>query len=385
MVHNHNFRFGLSDDKNDRGECPKCHRKDFTPYKDYKTNQLVDKQECGKCSHVGLESEGHCNYHLPPKEYFKKYPEKRQYFFGNEQDNYQNKYSNHQNYFSNRKNNYFNYRNNFYNDRNTFCNNSYKVDLEVLMERFNKCDYIPNDYLHTSASDSLELCSLGKYLLSKNIDREDIVEMYKDMYIRSNYFSQTLYYLTDSTHKVRSAKIMDYDSEGHRIHYGKENKPTNTDNQQSNIFRADASWLHKKYEKEIKEVNKDFSFKFVNTVFGYENLLQTIKCYGVKQTVVWAFEAEKTASIIHLLYKRKYPHLAMIGLGGEGNLSTNMLLGLKELEINSVLAFPDKGCLMDWKEKSEKISNYLGIEILVSDKVETSRLKSGADLVDFVL
>jgi hypothetical protein len=411
MVHNSNFRFGLSDDKNDRGICPKCGRKDFTPYKDYETNQLIDKQVCGKCSHIGLESEGHCNYHLPPREYFNQHPERRQYFFGNEQGNYSNKqnnypnnYFNYPNKYSNHWNNFTNNPNNFYNNPNRFGNesfgynkgfyptnqypyynrgynkeldnNPYKIDLEVLMEKFYKCDYIPNDYLHTSVSDSLELCSLGKYLLSKKIDREDIIQMSLDMGVRTNYYSQTLYYLTDKTHKVRSAKIMDYDTEGHRIHYSKTNK---------NVFRTDASWLHTKYIKEMKEVNKDFKFRFVNTVFGYENLMQTIKCYGVKQTVCWLFEAEKTASIIHLLYKKKYPHIAMIGLGGEGNLSTNMLLGLKELEIDSVLAFPDKGYLEDWKVKAEKVSTDLGIEILVSDKIETSRLKNGEDLVDFVL
>jgi hypothetical protein len=417
MVHNSNFRFGLSD-KNDRGICPKCGRKDFTPYKDYETNQLIDKQVCGKCSHIGLESEGHCNYHLPPREYFNQHPERRQYFFGNEQGNYSNKQNNYPNNYFNWQNNYFNYpnkytnrwnnftnhSNNFYNNPNRFGNesfgynkgfyptnqypyynrgynkeldnNPYKIDLEVLMEKFYKCDYIPKDYLHTSVSDNLELCSLGKYLLSKKIDREDIIQMSLDMGIRTNYYSQTLYYLTDKTHKVRSAKIMDYDTEGHRIHYSKTNK---------NVFRADASWLHTKYIKEMKEVNKDFKFRFVNTVFGYENLMQTIKCYGVKQTVCWLFEAEKTASIIHLLYKKKYPHIAMIGLGGEGNLSTNMLLGLKELEIDSVLAFPDKGYLEDWKVKAEKVSTDLGIEVLVSDKIETSRLKNGEDLVDFVL
>ena len=441
MTRNSNFRFGLSDDKNDRGICPKCGRKDFTPYKDYETNQLIDKQICGKCSHVGLESEGHCNYHLSPREYFKQHPERRQYFFGNEQGNYSNKqnnypnnyfnypnkYTNRVNYFSNRWNNFTNNSNNFYNNPNRLGNesfgynkgfysnsqypyynrgynkesnnnpyrvdsNPYKIDLEVLMEKFYKCDYIPNDYLHTSVSDSLELCSLGKYLLSKKIDREDIIQMSLDMGIRTNYYSQTLYYLTDKTHKVRSAKIMDYDTQGHRIHYSNTNKPSNTNNQpsntqnnQSNIFRTDATWLHTKYIKEMKEVNKEFSFRFVNTVFGYENLLKTIECYGVKQTVVWLFEAEKTASIIHLLYKKKYPHIAMIGLGGEGNLSTNMLLGLKELEIDSVLAFPDKGYLEDWKVKAEKVSTDLDIEVLVSDKIETSRLKNGEDLVDFVL
>ncbi len=434
MVHNSNFRFGLSDDKNDRGICPKCGRKDFTPYKDYETNQLIDKQICGKCSHVGLESEGHCNYHLPPREYFNQHPERRQYFFGNEQGNYsnrqnnypnnyynqQNNYYNQQNKYSNRWNNFSKYSNNFYNNPNRFGNesfgynkgfysnsqypyynkgynkelnnNPYKIDLEVLMEKFYKCDYIPNDYLHTSVSDSKELCSLGKYLLSKKIDREDIIQMSLDMGIRTNYYSQTLYYLTDKTHKVRSAKIMDYDTQGHRIHYNKTNKPTNSNNQpsntqnnQSNVLRTDASWLHTKYIKEMKEVNKDFKFRFVNTVFGYENLLKTIQCYGVKQTVVWLFEAEKTASIIHLLYKKKYPHIAMIGLGGEGNLSTNMLLSLKELGVDSAVAFPDKGYLEDWKEKAEKVSTDLDIEVLVSDKIETSRLKNGEDLVDFVL
>jgi len=364
MVHDRNFRFGLSDDSKDRGVCPKCHRRDFTPYKDYETNQLIDKELCG-----------------------------------NEYYNSQNKYSNHTNTYNNNSNKNRNYsdrsfgnslQNNpnfspnkrnygiYGGDNRVLNNNPNKLDLEALIERLYDCDYIPNDYIKSKGIDSLEMCSLGNYLLSKKIDREDIIEMYKDMYMRSNTFEQTIYYLTDSTHRIRSAKIMNYDKDGHRIRYSSENKDNST-------FIADAFWLHKQYEKELKEVNSRYHFNYKGLPFGLENLLKTIENYGVKETVVWLFEAEKSASIMHLLYKKRYPHLAMIGLGGKGNLSTRMLVSLKELGINSLIAFPDKGCLMDWRENAQKIYYELGMSILVSDKIETSTLEDGKDIIDFVL
>lgn len=353
MSHNSNFRFGLSDDKRDRGFCPKCHRHDFTPYKDYKTNRLIDKTECGRCSHQG---EGSCNYNLTPKAYFEKYPERKKEFFGNKYSNYPNKFSSRENRFINRENN--------------FSNNTYKVDLEALLKDFNDCSYIPMDYIRTTKQDTLWAGYLGDFLQRKGISSEDIIESCKDMGVRSNLSNQTLYFITDKTHNPRSAKILDYDTNGHRIHYSN---------------RPDVTWLHTKYEKDIQVVNQDFKFTFKNNVFGYENLINKIQTHGIENTKLWGLESEKAAFIMNMLFGREHSEIAMIGLGGKGNLSTKMLLGLKELDISSLIYFPDKGCFNDSLEQTKKVYNDLGISIKVCDNLENSSLKDGADIIDLIL
>ena len=358
MSDNNMYRIRLS--KTDRGICPKCGRREYHLYKDFQTNRLIDN-ECGRCSHSG---EGHCNYHFPPRLFFDKYPERKKEFFGND-------YSNLENRFSNRKNN-------FSNQWNNFSNNTYKTDLEELLKDFNDCTYIPMDHIRSTKQDTLWAGYLGDFLQRKGISSEDIIESCKDMGVRSNLSNQTLYFITDQTHNIRSAKILDYDTNGHRIHYSNERG-------KSKFYRPDVTWLHTKYEKDIQVVNQDFKYKFKNNVFGYENLLNKILSYGREKTIPWALESEKAAFIMNMLFKRKYPQIAMIGLGGKGNLSTKMLLGLKELEIPSLIYFPDKGCFNDSQEQAQKVFNDLGISIKVDDNLENSNLKDGSDIIDLIL
>lgn len=57
--------------KNSRRPCPKCHRRDFVPYIDTETGEMLS-ETCGRCNH-----ESSCGYHLTPAQYFQEHPEAR--------------------------------------------------------------------------------------------------------------------------------------------------------------------------------------------------------------------------------------------------------------------------------------------------------------------
>jgi hypothetical protein len=48
--------------------CPNCGKRDFVPYIDTQTGEILD-ETCGRCNR-----ESHCGYHLPPSEFFKQNP-----------------------------------------------------------------------------------------------------------------------------------------------------------------------------------------------------------------------------------------------------------------------------------------------------------------------
>ena len=57
--------------KNSRLVCPNCGRREFSPYIDAETGEILD-ETCGRCNR-----ESHCGYHLTPSEFFRQHPEAR--------------------------------------------------------------------------------------------------------------------------------------------------------------------------------------------------------------------------------------------------------------------------------------------------------------------
>lgn len=51
--------------------CPSCSKKRFKPYVWFSDNEEIG-EGCGRCERID-----NCNYHVPPKEYFKEYPDAR--------------------------------------------------------------------------------------------------------------------------------------------------------------------------------------------------------------------------------------------------------------------------------------------------------------------
>ena len=57
--------------KQSRLVCPNCGRREFTPYIDTETGEMLD-ETCGRCNR-----ESNCGYHLTPSQYFQNHPEAR--------------------------------------------------------------------------------------------------------------------------------------------------------------------------------------------------------------------------------------------------------------------------------------------------------------------
>ena len=67
------FRYRLApyEGKQSRLLCPNCGRREFSPYIDTETGEILD-ETCGRCNR-----ESNCGYHLTPGQYFKQHPEAR--------------------------------------------------------------------------------------------------------------------------------------------------------------------------------------------------------------------------------------------------------------------------------------------------------------------
>ncbi len=201
-------------------------------------------------------------------------------------------------------------------------------------------------------------------------------------------FDATLYYYLDTQRKIRTARIIYYDKDGKRF------KPENHKKYQ--FFFSDAgfassssfsyhqkdeeftyelsqfncSWLHTMIDRQRQRqlINQgkeeDYQpFKMKQCLFGLPKLMKMIKEEGAKYVEVRLVEGEKNAVIANLVY----PEFAWIATGGSNGFSKDMLMDLKSLGIDSIVAIPDKDATDLWKQNAIKISNALKLDIQVTD------------------
>lgn len=67
----HRFQLAPYHGKNSRLVCPSCGRREFSPYIDVTTGEILH-ETCGRCNR-----ESNCGYHLTPSQYFQNHPEAR--------------------------------------------------------------------------------------------------------------------------------------------------------------------------------------------------------------------------------------------------------------------------------------------------------------------
>jgi hypothetical protein len=161
----------------------------------------------------------------------------------------------------------------------------------------------------------------------------------------------TVFWQMDRNNKIRSGKIMLYDSlSGKRI-----KQPFNH-----------ITWVHKLLK--LKDFNLSQCF------FG-EHLLKQNKPIAI-------VESEKTA-IIASAYLSKFTWLAV---GSLNNLSAQRC---KILEGKTVVLYPDLNGYNLWKEKADKIAQETDIKFIVSDLLEKNanneERKNGLDLADYLV
>jgi hypothetical protein len=161
----------------------------------------------------------------------------------------------------------------------------------------------------------------------------------------------TVFWQIDRNNKIRSGKVMLYDSlSGKRV-----KQPFNH-----------ITWVHT-----LLKLN---DFNLSQCFFG-EHLLKQNKPIAI-------VESEKTA-IIASAYLAKFTWLA---IGSLNNLSTQRF---KILEGKTVVLYPDLNGYNLWKEKADKISQETDIKFIVSELLEKNasneERKNGLDLADYLV
>ena len=160
------------------------------------------------------------------------------------------------------------------------------------------------------------------------------------------YNGAAIFWQMDDTGKIRTGKIMSYNTEtGKRI--------------KNNDGKPKINWVH----FAMKKTN----YNLKQCLFGLHLLNDNVK----KVAIV---ESEKTALIMSL----EMPEYTW--------MSTGSLLGfkhdfLKPLINKDIISYPDKGCYDKWSETAKKL-NEKGYNITVSNIIEKKEYKEGWDLAD---
>ena len=294
-----NFRYTLQkyNGPNNKWQCPNCLHKTLVRYIDSESDQYIN-DEVGRC-----DREVKCGYHFSAKQYFE-----ANRSFGI-------KYAS---------------------------NSHFKPQIKPIL----KPHYICSEVLKSTLK-SPRNASLIRFLESKfgEVETNKVISKYQ----LGALASDIVFWQIDTSNRVRTGKIMKYDS-----HTGKRLKgapPTNI------------IWAHKHFYKE--------GFNYVQCLFG-ENLI-----YGNSHTIA-VVESEKTAIISSLFY----PDKIWVATGGISNFKL-----IKTLKGREVIIYPDLGCYEKWRDKAYLYRNDMKISIsriLEQNANELGKL-NGYDLADYLL
>lgn len=308
--------------KNSRHNCPKCGgRKTFALY-------LIDGEPIA--DNVGIcDRRNQCNYHYPPKQYFIDNPTieskpqpKRQF------------------------------------------------RAKVYSQPKTTVSTIADQYLLDSVSAYLEN-DFTRGLLALFPEHPETVRDILQMYFVGSFDGLTAFWQVDKFGKIRTAKLMRYNSETLK----RQAVYQWTDKETNELETVKTYWIHKALEK--KGLIKDFQLE---TVFFGEHLLTK---FPNKKIAVC--EAEKTAIICSILLRDLMPDYIWLSAGSLGMLQVERLSRLGNRE---VLLFPDTNAFIVWQRVADE-ANKAGLNVFVSDLLETSltdqQKQEGLDLADFLI
>lgn len=283
--------------------CPNCLKpKTFTLYIDIETGEYLSDQ-VGKCDRIN-----NCGHHQTPKEFLK--DSKAEIVFLNH------------------------FKTEFvepsYIDQKYF-NLSIEANTLGNVDNFSKFLI-----LHFGLEQARELIS--KYHIGKS----------------SLWPGATVFWQMDVNGKIRTGKIMHYDSlSGKRI-------------------KRRTNWVHKQLEKN----GLISSFNLAQCYFG-EHLM--VVCPKSPVAIV---ESEKTAIICSIYF----PDMLWMASGSLQGISINKSQVLKG---RKVFLFPDLKGLDLWQKKAKELRQYIGLNVRVFDWLEknasTQQIDQGLDLADFLI
>ena len=288
--------------------CPNCHRQRcFSKYIDTE-KQIRFPDYVGRCDH-----EQKCGYHFTPRDYFEQNPSEKE----------------------------------------KFAENSFGSYTPIKEVKPIAISYIDLDIVNQSLR-GYSANKLFQFLSAQFGEAETLNLMKRYKVGTSKYWDgATVFWQTDNQSKVRTGKIMLYNSEtGKRI-----KEPYNH-----------VTWVHSVLHKD------DYNLK--QCFFG-EHLLSEDR-----NRPVALVESEKTV----LIASYYLPQFLWIASGGKnGCFNAN---SLSVLAGRSVVLFPDLGATDYWQSKIGLMKSY-GIEVQMFDYLEAnateSERKEGYDIADYLL
>jgi hypothetical protein len=189
---------------------------------------------------------------------------------------------------------------------------------------------------------------LTQFLLTKFSEKE-VLRVVRDYFI-SSINRKTVFWQIDELERVRTGKIMTYNSSN-----GKRVK-----NQEG---KAAINWIHTHLK--IDPFNLD------QCLFG----LHLVK--EQKNKTIGLVESEKTAVVMSLFL----PNFIWLATGGFLGFKYDRLVPIKHCKI---IAFPDKGKFPEWQQKANELNGF-GFSIVVNDFIEKSDNPPETDLADLYL
>lgn len=289
-----------------RHTCPECnHKKCFSRYIDTQ-QEITFPSYVGRCNR-----EQKCGYHFSPKNYFEKYPDKK------------------------------------YSDVRV------KPPTNIELSQNHTVDYIDSALVRQTLQRYGEN-NLYQFLSSQFGKQKTLELMIRYKVGTANHWpGSSIFWQTDTQDRIRTGKIMLYDSEtGKRV-----KKP-----------HAYITWVHSVLHKN--------HFNLKQCFFG-EHLLTRDRIRPVALV-----ESEKTA-LIATFYLPQYLWIASGGKNGCLNPGS-----LSVLKNRTVILFPDLGATEYWQSKIPLMES-LGIDIRLFDYLEQNATdierKEGYDIADFLL
>ena len=192
-----------------------------------------------------------------------------------------------------------------------------------------------------------EINPLVQYLFKK-YEKNEVEQIIKKYNIgtANMYNGAAIFWQMDDTGKIRTGKIMSYNTEtGKRI--------------KNNDGKPKINWVH----FAMKKTN----YNLKQCLFGLHLLNDNVKQVAI-------VESEKTAIIMSL----EMPEYTWMATGSLFGFKHDFLEPLKNTDI---IAHADKGCYEKWS-KTAKTLNEKGYKITVSNIIEKIEYKEGWDLAD---
>ena len=238
-------------------------------------------------------------------------------------------------------------------DREQNCGYHKKPEIndEIFISKFEPKN-IETSYIGLEVLEKYHLASsksnFMKFLLSK-FNKSQVFEV-QQKYFLSDLNSQTIFWQIDQFERIRSGKIMAYNSTtGKRI--------------KDEGGKAQINWMH--------SFLKLSNFNLKQCLFGLHLSAE------LKNLPIGIVESEKTAVIMSIAE----PRLLWMACGSLNGFKSEYLAPLK---FRKIIAFPDKGCFEQWQTVADLL-NEKGFQISVNDVLESNdNAKIGDDIADLL-